>query len=230
MSSEPARRRGRPRGGESGLTREGILATALALVDEHGLAALTMRRLAGELSADPMSIYHHLPNKAAIVAGLVQMVFAELRLPDDPGEGWEERVRAWARAYRDLATAHPHLVLQIVTDVAAVSQAAVLVNEPLYAALEAAGLRPQAIVHAAGLLVDFVNGHALAAAGLPAGEQGREAMDAVLAGQDPQRVPVTLRVHAALVGAGEGGGFEAGLDIVVAGVRATATRQVATAG
>ena len=222
MSSESTRRRrvGRPRGGESGLTRQRILATALAMVDEHGLAALTMRRLASELGADPMSIYHHLPNKAAIVSGLVQAVFAELRLPTDTGEGWAERVRAWARAYRDLATAHPHLVLQIVTDLAAVSEAAVLVNEPLFAALEAAGLPPEGIVHASGLLVDFVNGYALAAAAPPAGALGREAMDAVLARQDPQRVPTLLRVQAAVRGPGERSGFDAALDIVIAGIRA----------
>jgi AcrR family transcriptional regulator len=220
MSSDaPAQRprRGRPPAGRSRLTREGILATALALVDAHGLAALTMRRLAGELGADPMSIYHHLPGKDAIVSGLVEVVFAEMRPPEDAGT-WEERVAGWARAYRGLARAHPNLVLQIVTDAAAVGAAAVLIDEPLYAALDSAGLPPTTVVHAAGLLVDYVNGFVLAEAGPPPGPAGDTIADA-LDRHDLDRFPVQRRVHAA---AEPGGGFEAGLDIVLRGIRTLA--------
>jgi AcrR family transcriptional regulator len=220
MSSDAApqraRRVGRPRADQPGLTRQRILTVALALVDEHGLAALTMRRLARELGADPMSIYHHLPGKAAVVSGLVQQVFAELRLPD-PGTGtWDERVLGWARAYLRLARTHPHLVLQIVTDAVAVGEAAVLVDEPLYAALESAGLPPTTIVHAAGLLVDYVNGFALAEAGLPPVAPSPDGIAAALDRYDPDRFPVQRRVHAA---AEPGGGFDAGLDIVLRGIR-----------
>ncbi|MCO1657967.1 TetR/AcrR family transcriptional regulator [Pseudonocardia humida] len=217
MSSDPEPRRprrGRPPAGRPRLTREAILATALALVDAHGLDALTMRRLAGELGADPMSIYHHLPGKDAIVSGLVGVVFAEMRPPEDAGT-WDERVLGWARAYRGLARAHPNLVLQIVTDAAAVGEAAVLVDEPLYAALESAGLPPTTIVHAAGLLVDYVNGFVLAEAGPTAGQADDTIADA-LDRHDPDRFPVQRRVHAA---AEPGGGFEAGLDIVLRGIR-----------
>ena len=108
MSSDaerPRKQLGRPRGGAARLSRERILRTALALVDEHGLEALTMRQLARALDADPMSIYHHVPNKAAIVSGLVRMVFAEMRLPDVAEGTWEDRVRAWVVAYPDLARA-----------------------------------------------------------------------------------------------------------------------------
>jgi TetR/AcrR family tetracycline transcriptional repressor len=216
MSSDApstAPRRGRPPAGRPRLTREGILATALALVDGHGLAALTMRRLARELGADPMSIYHHLPDKAAIVSGLVEVVFAEMRPPADAG-AWPDRVRGWARAYRDLARAHPNLVLQIVTDAAAVGEAAVLVDEPLYAALETAGLPPTTIVHAAGLLVDYVNGFALTEAA-PGAAPPAGGIAGALDRHDPDRFPVQRRVHAA---AESGGGFEAGLDIVLRGI------------
>ena len=67
-----ARRAGRPRTGEEPLTRERILSTALSMVDEEGIEALSMRRLARELGVDPMAIYHHLPNKRALLSGLIE--------------------------------------------------------------------------------------------------------------------------------------------------------------
>src|SRR5690242_7064299 len=68
---------GRPRVGQERLSREAILTAALQLVDDEGIDALTMRRLAATLGVNPMSLYHHLPNKAAVLAGLAELVFAE---------------------------------------------------------------------------------------------------------------------------------------------------------
>jgi TetR/AcrR family transcriptional regulator, tetracycline repressor protein len=213
------RRPGRPRPGEPALTRPAILSAALALVDEQGIEALSMRRLAARLHVDPMSIYHHVPSKAALVSGLVQEVVAEMARPE-PGGSWQARVRAWARAYRDLALAHPNLVLQIVTDAAAASDAAILISEPLYAALASAGLGPRAVVNAAGTLVDFVNGYTLAMAGAGTSHPaGADPMGERLAALDPDRVPTMRRVHAALKkGSATSSGFDAGLDIIVRGI------------
>jgi len=213
VATTPTRRPGRPRPGEPTLTREAILTAALALVDEQGIEALSMRKLAARLQVDPMSIYHHVPNKAALVSGLVRSVFAEMAPPLDEGD-WPDRVCAWARAYRDVALAHPHLVLEIVTDAAAASGAAIQISEPLYAALAAAGLTPRAVLHAAGTLVDFVNGYALGASA-PA---GADPMGDHLAAMDPALVPTMRRIHEAVADGEPGGGFEAGLDIIVRGI------------
>jgi AcrR family transcriptional regulator len=153
---------GRPRAGQERLTRDGILEVALQLVDEEGMVALSMRRLAAELAVDPMSIYHHVSGKQAVISGLVDKVFAEMRLPPSEEAAWQERVRGWAVAYMDLAHSHPNLVLRIVSDGAAVSDAMLRISEPLYAALEEAGLPPRRIAVAADTVVDFVHGHALA--------------------------------------------------------------------
>jgi TetR/AcrR family transcriptional regulator, tetracycline repressor protein len=213
------RRPGRPRPGEPGLTRQAILAAALTLVDEQGIEALSMRRLAARLHVDPMSIYHHVPNKAALVSDLVRVVFAEMARPD-PAGAWQARVRAWARAYRDLALAHPNLVLQIVTDTAAASEAATLISEPLYAALVGAGLGPRAVVNAAGTLVDFVNGYVLAMAGASTSHPpGTDPMGERLAAMDPDLVPTMRRVHTALKkGSATSSGFDAGLAIIIRGI------------
>ena len=47
------------------LSRDRVLAAAVALADAEGLPALTMRRLAADLGVEAMSLYHHLPGKEA---------------------------------------------------------------------------------------------------------------------------------------------------------------------
>ena len=60
------------------LTRDRVLERAMALADEDGIESLTMRRLAEQLGVEAMSIYHHLPNKNAILDGLAERVFQEI--------------------------------------------------------------------------------------------------------------------------------------------------------
>src|SRR6202012_992090 len=51
----------------AGLSRDKVLEAALRLIDEHGLAALSMRRLASDLGVEAMSLYHHVRNKADLL-------------------------------------------------------------------------------------------------------------------------------------------------------------------
>jgi AcrR family transcriptional regulator len=60
------------------LSRERVLAAAVALVDAHGVPALTMRRLAADLQVEAMSLYYHLPDKEALLDGVVETVLAEI--------------------------------------------------------------------------------------------------------------------------------------------------------
>ncbi len=226
---DKVRRRGagRPRAGQEPLTRERILEAALRVVDGEGMEALSMRRLAAELGVNPMSIYHHLPGKGAVVSGLVGLVFSGMRVPPSEGLPWRGRVRAYARAHREVVRSHPNLALRIVSDAAAVSEAVLLGGEPLYAALEDAGLPPARIVRAADSVVDFVHGFALGEASNLSGEfdVGSELL-ARLEEQPAGEVPALRRVFGAL---GEEGarydfdaGFEAGLDILIKGIEAIA--------
>ncbi len=88
------------------LSREEILRTGLRLVDQEGLEALTMRKLAQVLGVDPMTIYRHVENKEALLSGLAEALWAEVEVPDDPS--WEAILRSLARSLRSLAHAHPH--------------------------------------------------------------------------------------------------------------------------
>lgn len=63
------------------LTHQRLLEAAVALADRIGIGALTIRKLAVELDVKPMTIYHHIPNKEAIIDGMVELVFAEIEAP-----------------------------------------------------------------------------------------------------------------------------------------------------
>jgi TetR/AcrR family tetracycline transcriptional repressor len=170
------------RAGQPTLTRERILAAALQLIDARGLEALSMRRLGAELGVDPMTVYHHLPGKDAVVRGVVARVFDEMPLPVAHGP-WRDRVRSWALTYRALAGAHPNLVLRIVSDAAAVAIAAERINAPLYAALEASGLAPEYASRVADVIVDYINGFVLAEASHGPTQAGFDfGIDLILAG------------------------------------------------
>lgn len=70
------------------LTEAGIYAAALRLIDADGVEALTMRKLATALDANPMSLYHHVPNKEAVLRGVTRTVGAQFRtvtLENAPG-------------------------------------------------------------------------------------------------------------------------------------------------
>lgn len=99
-ATRPARR---PR-----LSRDVVLRAAVELADETGTAALTMRKLAERLGVEAMSLYHHLPNKDAILDGMVDAVFAEVAVPSDVG--WQDAMRERARSLRAALKRHPWAV------------------------------------------------------------------------------------------------------------------------
>jgi len=87
---EPTRRRqGRPAlGRDEPLERDEILDRAYAIITAEGIDALSMRRLAKELGVTPMAIYHHVPNKPALLQALIDRIWQSLFVgvetePDD---------------------------------------------------------------------------------------------------------------------------------------------------
>lgn len=88
------------------LNRDRVLAAAVALADREGAEALTVRRLAEDLSVHPTSLYNHVPSKEAILDGVVERLFDEVELPESV-PSWQDWVRAIAACFRDLARAHP---------------------------------------------------------------------------------------------------------------------------
>src|SRR5215207_3796938 len=96
--------RTRPRGS---LTREEIIKEALALLDEHGPGALSMRRLADRLGVAPNALYTHVRSKADLIDGLVDQVYAGLDLDPDPTGDWARKLAALSQSVRAHLLAHP---------------------------------------------------------------------------------------------------------------------------
>ena len=92
----PVQRRAR-RGPRPQLDRERIVAAALRIVDEEGVPALSLRRLADDLGVTPMSLYWHVADKAELLELVGQAVLAEIELPGRAG-GWKEQLRDVHRA------------------------------------------------------------------------------------------------------------------------------------
>jgi len=96
--------------GDPRLTRDGILLAALRIVDADGVEALSMRKLAADLGVNPMSLYHHVRNKAALLEGLTRLVTDGARdIVISPG-AWQEQLRSLAYEFRALSLAHRNLI------------------------------------------------------------------------------------------------------------------------
>jgi AcrR family transcriptional regulator len=98
------------RGPKPGLSVERIVASAIALADAEGLAALTMRRVAERLGVGAMSLYTYVPTKAELLDLMVDAVFAETAGPDDGDGGWRARLERVARQNWALYLRHPWLL------------------------------------------------------------------------------------------------------------------------
>lgn len=110
--TEPASAARRPatdRQGRQPLSRARILVAAVQLVDEEGLESLTMRRLGQRLGVQGMSLYNHIPSKAALLWGVMETVLAEMKPVYSGDPDWRDRLRAGMRAFRAVGLAHPRV-------------------------------------------------------------------------------------------------------------------------
>lgn len=95
------------------LSRERVLRAAVAIADEHGIGAVTMRRVADELGAEAMSLYHHVASKDALLDGAVDLVAREVNDEADrldlpaAGAAWQAAVRARILTARAVLLRHP---------------------------------------------------------------------------------------------------------------------------
>lgn len=95
-----------------GLSRTRIVDTALAIIDEQGMAAVTMRGLAARLGVEAMSLYNHVQNRDklfdAVVDRIVNELSADEQVPRRPDHGWIAYLTSIARGVRRYALGHPH--------------------------------------------------------------------------------------------------------------------------
>ncbi|WLQ35285.1 TetR/AcrR family transcriptional regulator [Streptomyces castrisilvae] len=90
------------------LDRERIVAAALALADEGGLAAVSLRKVAARLDAGPMRLYRYISTKEELFDLMVDAVQAEI-LPEEQPDDWREALRGLAHRTRRAALRHEWL-------------------------------------------------------------------------------------------------------------------------
>ena len=147
------------------ITRDVVLAAALEIIDSDGADALSMRRLARALDRDPMILYRHAPNKAALLDGVAESVLAQLNV-DSTDPDWAGQLRTVARDYRRLALAHPHVVPLLVTrpmatPLALRPQGTLRPLENVLTLLTRAGFSGSDALHVYRALFGFLHGHVL---------------------------------------------------------------------
>lgn len=99
------------RGAGPTLSRDRIVRAALAIADEHGAEAVTMRRVATAVgSSTPMSLYRYVGGKYGIVDLMLDAVYGEIDLPAEPSGDWRADLTLLAHRERDTLRRHPWFV------------------------------------------------------------------------------------------------------------------------
>ena len=138
-----------------------LTAAALRIADAEGLDALSMRRLGAELGVDPMAAYRHLPNKKALLAGVVEAVLAGADVETDPTAPWQEQFKEVARAYRRAVLAHSPTVARLTVTTPLNSLESLRIVEHSAAILTAAGVPLAAAVNAIQAMGQLISGAVL---------------------------------------------------------------------
>jgi AcrR family transcriptional regulator len=140
------------------LSEAQIRDAALRVIDAEGLQALNMRRLGAELGVRAMALYRHLPNKQAILDGVVAHVLGSIGdLP--PGLGAREAARWFFTSFRRALAAHPN-ALPLAASTALRSGEARERAEQVIRAMEAGGLSPADALETYHILESFTLGFA----------------------------------------------------------------------
>ena len=141
------------------LSRERVLRTAVDYADRHGLAALSMRKLADELGAGAMSLYHYVPNKTDLIDGMIDIVFSEIELPS-PEDEWKTAMRKRAVSTREALARHPWAIGEM-EGRSTHGPSNLRLHDAVLGCLRAAGFSLAMTVHAYSVQDAYIYGFAL---------------------------------------------------------------------
>jgi AcrR family transcriptional regulator len=203
------------------LSRDRILQAALELADEHGIDALSMRRLGQSLGFEAMSLYNHVANKDDLLDGILDLVLAEAE-PAAADASWDEAIRSSAISMHAAFRQHPWASALLMSS-AHMRPARLRQMDSLLELLRGAGFSSDATYHAYHVLDGYITGFTL----WETGHSFTAADMTKFAGMVDQMLPVeeypALNEHAAQHLA-EGphrdvSAFEFGLDLILEGLR-----------
>jgi len=217
-----------PGGGEQRsrrtLTRERVVAEALAVISTDGAQALSMRALAARLGVVPGALYRHVRSKEQLYDLVLDAVLAEAGGGADPTQPWTLQIAALAHRLRTVLEHHPGIAALLKTR-DPLSPASLALAEAFLAPLLAAGLPGRQAALAFRLIYDYTLGFALADPSSPAEQRlrdtaTRQQLHAFLRSLPPGRFP-TLAAYGAHAWEGDRDQrFAAGLDTLLRGLQA----------
>ncbi|GAB2835789.1 TetR/AcrR family transcriptional regulator C-terminal domain-containing protein [Actinocorallia aurea] len=199
------------------LSRDAIVHAAIELIEADGVDSLSMRKVAARLGVAAMSLYHHVPNKAALLDAVVERLVADLDLADDPGADPRERARGMMRAFRDIARDRPRTANLVITRTFE-SPATLRLFEHAMEVARAAGFSGGRAARIASVFLSYVVGSLL--------REGRFARDARAGdpfmrgadGIDPERYPNVTGLLAEGHAYDPDAEFEVGLEMLLRGL------------
>ncbi len=202
------------------LNRERVVRAAVALADETGLEALSMRKLGQQLGVEAMSLYNHVANKDDLLDGMVDVVFSEIDLPATDAD-WRAAMRRRADAVREALARHPWAtrLMELRTSP---GPASLRHHEAVLDCLRTEGFSVEDATHAYWLLDSYIYGFAIQEASLPFGtpEQLAEMAATVLPRVPAAEYPRLNEAAAAALASGSDytDEFEVGLDLILDGL------------
>ena len=203
------------------LSRELVLQKALEVADREGIHALTMRRLAQELSVEAMSLYYHFANKDQLLDGLIDLVFAQIELPSRQ-ENWKTALRSRSISAYQALVRHPWSV-GLMESRTAPGLATLRHHEMVLACLRNGGFSVAATAHAYSLLDSYIYGFALQEINLPfntsdeAAPVSENLMAQMPTGEFPHLTEMAME-HVLQPGYAYSNEFAIGLEIILDGL------------
>lgn len=135
------------------LSRERVLAAALALIDQRGVEAFSVRDLARTLGVYPTALYWHVPGgRNALIAGAVTAAVGELAPPDPAGD-WQAELRALFARYRQAVQLHPRIAPVLGAQLVSNASLNPLLLDRILALLESAGFTGQGLFDAYNVVI-----------------------------------------------------------------------------
>jgi len=203
------------------LSRRRVLETAIGRADQGGLEALTMRTLAAELGVVPAALYRHVANKDDLIDAMIDVVFAEIRLPAG-GTDWATAMRRRAFSVLEALTRH-RWAITFMESRRHPGPANLRHHDAVIGKLRSAGFSVSMAAHAHSLLDAYIYGFALTRVALPfeSSDDVAGIARATLEPLSPSEYPNLVEFvteHAAQPDDDHGGEFAYGLEIILEGI------------
>jgi AcrR family transcriptional regulator len=203
------------------LNRDRVLRVAVALADSGGIESLTMRKLGVELGVEAMSLYNHVANKADLLDGMIDIVFAEIDLPTSETD-WRTAMRRRAVSARDVLSRH-RWATGLMESRTTPGPATLRHHDTVLGILRGAGFSIELAAHAYSALDSYIYGFALQEPSLPFdnGEDTAKVAQAIMSrfasGEFPHLTEIAVE-YVMQPGYDYGNEFAFGLELILDGL------------